>query len=566
MLISADGVTITRDIAGHPTSINGIGIVLDADGRPGTLTYAAGKTVNYGYDKGGRLTSVTDWVGGKTTVAYDGAGRMTSLTYPNGVVTTYTYDTDGNLSGIAAGSLSSITLTRDAVGKITSANRNVPITSALQSTTQQFSYDAGGDLTSATSDAMGRVTKQGTRTYTWNLASQLTAFADNTNSGTFTYDGLGEMNSSTASGGAQSYVYNYLFPLPALSIVRKGVTDYRYYVYFPNGTLLYSIEAAGNARHFFHFDEMGNTVLLSGDNGASTDTYSITPYGETADHIGTADNPFTWQGQYGVIQEGLDLFYVRSRHYDASVARFISRDPKPSHNPLSSEPYAYAGGNPLRFIDPRGSDYTDPTNQSPMATPSGPDDPAADFSSGVAAALVTYLNAQTECSDYVDTCTLDADTYISLQDLQDDLFLYPDLDWMDWLANLARQYVFIPGLAGYQPVPSTTAPISPALLLAAGPPLGLPHCVDLNSCTLNTAAGSVTGTYAQLAALITQDGGTLIGNGGSTLIGNGGSTLIGNGGSTLIGNGGSTAISHDGGTFTVAPLLTQDGGSLLPTN
>ena len=61
----------------------------------------------------------------------------------------------------------------------------------------------------------------------------------------------------------------------------------RYYVYFPSGTLLYSIEAADNSRHFYHFDEMGNTLMLTSDTGAMTDSYSVTPYGENADHIGT---------------------------------------------------------------------------------------------------------------------------------------------------------------------------------------------------------------------------------------------------------------------------------------
>ncbi len=65
---------------------------------------------------------------------------------------------------------------------------------------------------------MGRVTTQNGRKYTWNLASQLTAFSDGVNSATFAYDGLGEVNASTFSGSAQTFVYNYLLHFPALSI------------------------------------------------------------------------------------------------------------------------------------------------------------------------------------------------------------------------------------------------------------------------------------------------------------------------------------------------------------
>jgi RHS repeat-associated protein len=337
-------------------------------GRPTALTYASGKTIAYTYDKGGRLASVADWVGGKTTLAYDGASRLASLTYPNGVANTFTYDADGQVTKIAVGSIASITLAHDAAGKITSADRNLPRLPAVQNGGQQLTYDAAGQLTSATNDAMGRVTVQGASTYTWNLASQLTAFGDGVNSAAFSYDGLGEVSSSTFSGAAQTFVYNYLLHYPALSIVRQGANDLRYYVYLPDGSLLYSIEAADNTRRFYHFDEMGNTTLLTDAAGAVLDSYAITPYGEIADHLGASENPFTWQGKYGVIQEGQGLYYVRNRHYDASAARFISRDTGMSVDPRSSEPYTYAAGNPLRFIDPFGTDITLPST-SPVYSP-----------------------------------------------------------------------------------------------------------------------------------------------------------------------------------------------------
>src|SRR6201999_1649055 len=110
-------------------------------------------------------------------------------------------------------------------------------------------------------------------------------------------------------------------------IVRAAAADLRYYVYTPDGRLLYSIEAKDNVRRFYHFDEMGNTVMLTGDSGAITDSYGITPYGEIADHTGTTDNPFTWQGQFGVMQEARGLYFLRQRHYDAATARFLSPDP-----------------------------------------------------------------------------------------------------------------------------------------------------------------------------------------------------------------------------------------------
>ncbi len=356
LLATTDGLAIQRNVKGQPSNINGIAITYDAAGRPATLLYAGGKFVTYTYDSAGRVATVADWTTGKTTLAYDAAGRLATLTYPNGVANTYTYDANGRVSKIQMGTSGSITLTRDADGKILTADRNLPLTPVLQPGSQQFSYDQAARVTNVNYDKMGRVTAQNGRNYTWNLASELTAFQDGVDSAAYTYDGLGGTVSSTNSAGARTAVINYAFHYPALSIVRQGNADLRYYVYMPDGKLLYSVEAATGARHFYHFDEMGNTAFLTGDNGGLTDAYAITPYGEIATHTGSTENPFTWQGQFGAIQEGQQLYYLRSRHYDASTARFVSRDPFLNANPASAEPYAYGRGNPLRYVDPFGTD------------------------------------------------------------------------------------------------------------------------------------------------------------------------------------------------------------------
>src|ERR1019366_7979068 len=344
-----------RDAMGHAVNVNGIGLTYTAAGRLATLTYAPGKTVTYAYDNAGRLSSVGDWVDGQTNFAYDAASRLASLTYPNGVATTYSYDGNGRLSGISAGGLASIALSRDADGKIVSAGRNLPTAPALPNLFQQFSYNAAAQMNGETFDAMGRALSENGRTYTWNLASQLTGFRDSTNSAALTYDGLGELSTSNASGAAETFVFNHATGLPALSIVRQGASDLRYYVYTPGGSPLYSIEAADKTRKFYHFDEMGNTTFLTGDSGSVIDTYAITPYGDIADHVGPTENPFTWQGQYGVMQESKSLYFVRQRHYDASASRFLSPDPLTTPDPRSAEPYTYARGNPLFYVDPSGA-------------------------------------------------------------------------------------------------------------------------------------------------------------------------------------------------------------------
>jgi len=66
---------------------------------------------------------------------------------------------------------------------------------------------------------------------------------------------------------------------------------------------------------------------LTNDAGSVTDSYAITPYGETVTQNGSTQNPFTWMGAFGVMQEGsTGLYYMRARYYDSTTARFLSPD------------------------------------------------------------------------------------------------------------------------------------------------------------------------------------------------------------------------------------------------
>jgi RHS repeat-associated protein len=153
----------------------------------------------------------------------------------------------------------------------------------------------------------------------------------------------------------QNFVINYGLGLPSATIVRNGGADQRYYVYLPDGTLLYGVDAGGTVHHYFHFDESGNTLFLSDDSGNVTDSYGITAYGESVIATGSTPNPFTWQGRFGVMQEsGTSMYFLRARYYDSAPARFLSPDPVDGLSPQAINPYQYALENPANLIDPTG--------------------------------------------------------------------------------------------------------------------------------------------------------------------------------------------------------------------
>jgi RHS repeat-associated protein len=372
-LLSGPGFNFTYDANGALTSSNGIAVARDDDGRISSISYSAGKSVKYIYDSRGLLVSVTDWLGGVTTLAYDDAHELVSITRPNGTNTKFTYDRDGRLSGIVESTGSSIALVRDAAGKETSATRNLPQTAVPPTGVLPLTYDAAQQISGAQYDGVGRLLNDGTRTYTWDAASRLVAYSGANGASTSTYDGLGVRISKSSSGDTQNYLLNYALGLPSISTVQDGSNkDQRYYVHLPNGTILYSVEAADSSRRFFHFDEVGSTTFLTNDSGAVTDSYGVTPYGEsvTPGASNSTANPFTWLGAYGVMQEGAtSLYYMRARWYDSSPARFLSPDPVSSLAPQKINPYQYVQANPIAAVDPFGLDDLPPFYGVPILLP-----------------------------------------------------------------------------------------------------------------------------------------------------------------------------------------------------
>lgn len=356
-----DDVTRSYDANGRITNSNGIAVTRDPKGRITAMTLAPGKAVGFAYDANDRLTSVTDWDAGVTAFAYDAAGRLTGLTRPNGRITANTWDDDDRLIGITEIGVSSIALTRDGNGQITSAARNVPQPASAAGLGSRIdTFDAASQLVAAVHDPEGRVLLAGVDSYTWDLADRLTSYTVGGTTTTNGYDALGRRTSRTQGGVTRGYVWNDALALESISVETQGGADLRYYIHTPGGQLLYSMEATTNARRFHHYDEMGNTIFVTDDAGTVIGSYAYSPFGELSAVSGGLDNPFTWQGRHGVVDEGNGRYAVRARYYDSTTGRFLSRDPIRQTGPQSANPYQYALNNPLRYVDVNGKEFSDP--------------------------------------------------------------------------------------------------------------------------------------------------------------------------------------------------------------
>jgi len=168
----------------------------------------------------------------------------------------------------------------------------------------------------------------------------------------FTWDALGNRVGMQMRGGSYAFVYD---PTAAIPAVIEEVTPTGTVRYFrtPDGALI--ARNKGSEWRFYHYDELGSTRLLTDGSGSVTDRYAYDAYGSVTSHIGsTTDNPYQYVGALGYYTHYQDpdfgLLELGFRFYDPGIGRFTQLDPVG----YGINWYAYAGGNPLAWVDPWG--------------------------------------------------------------------------------------------------------------------------------------------------------------------------------------------------------------------
>ena len=320
---------------------------------------------SYSYDKNGNCTSVND-----TQYSYDGLNRLTSVSfsggtinytyrkdsklekveYPNGMTTTYGYDEVGRLTSkqttLANGTVvAGYNYVLDKVGNIIEQTMSEPYEEPYEETVLSddevsYSYDDGNRITKAGDisfefDANGNTTKRGGESYVWDKQDRMIVVGTipitydplgliaSYEDITFTTDPLGIGNVLSDSKSGAEYIYGN--GLEARIINGKA----SYYVTDVRGSVVAIVDGDGNITHKYQYDDYGKVVQKS-----------------EADY-----NPFQYVGKYGVIYLSDHHYYMRARHYDPTIGRFLSEDPI-----WSTNLYPYADNNPIMGIDPRGTD------------------------------------------------------------------------------------------------------------------------------------------------------------------------------------------------------------------
>ena len=372
----------------------------DANGRLTSMRDSTGETA-YIHDAAGRVTSVRYPDGWELSLSYDAAGNISTITYPNGLVVTYSYDTRNRIARATWGK-HAITFRYDVVSNLLSesrsngtestyrynANRQVTEITHRSGTdrfaSMMYRRDVVGNIieesavlpivpelsdiavTSTYNDANQIVTR-GSDAYTYDADGNLTSISGgkwhavydadnrpveirrNAQATRYTYDGLGQRRKVTSGVSVRNSYYDSLGRLLFETDASGRITVC--YVYC--GATLVARANPNQESHFYHFDKTGSTVALTGTNGQVSTAYAYSPFGAVVKTSGPADdNPFTYGGQYGVMDEGQGLFFMQNRYYDAHTGRFLQKDPIGFAGDINL--YAYVGNNPVNYLDPSG--------------------------------------------------------------------------------------------------------------------------------------------------------------------------------------------------------------------
>ena len=119
-----------------------------------------------------------------------------------------------------------------------------------------------------------------------------------------------------------------------------------------------AVASAQTKVEYYHVDAIGSVRAVTDNSGAVVRRHDYAPFGEDLATVVAAD-PLRFVGKERDAENGLD--YSMARFYSAKWGRFTTVDP--GHvggdifDPQSWNAYAYSRNNPLRFVDPLGTDY-----------------------------------------------------------------------------------------------------------------------------------------------------------------------------------------------------------------
>jgi RHS repeat-associated protein len=284
-----------------------------------TEHHRGGAVQVYTYDKSNRVTKATNLASG----TYD-----------------YTYDSNGNRTSVKVNGTETQSLT---------------FNSANQITTTGYSYDGAGNQTN------GSIAKNAT----YNGAAQTTSVGLTSGTMTFQYHGADQIEVDNADSDTDYSYYNWgrkdSDGVPSLQEYQAGA-DQHFIDSDEDGKIVgvrfFAKKDYTVTPYFAVLDGLGSVVALISETGTLAGTYTYDPYGRTTSTV--ANEPVINGlaiGYTGGLRKG-NLIKLGKRWYDSNTGRFTQQDSLTYiGDPERGNRYAYAGDNPVNYIDLTGEGF-----------------------------------------------------------------------------------------------------------------------------------------------------------------------------------------------------------------
>ena len=311
---------------------------------------------SYIYDANGNISSISRLQNGQTqnlSYEYDGLDQLVRVNDQKASTTTlYTYDAGGNIT-----SAKTYPYTTGAVsGAPLSQNTYAYSSSGWKDLLTNFNGD------SILYDEIGNPTQyRDGMTFNWESGRQLSSVTQGDSAYSYSYDASGTRISKTVNGSTYSYIYDngqLIYadtPVGGMTFIydNDSVIGYKYnsayYYYLKNlqGDILGAVDASGNLLYQYQYDAWGNPTVLDAQGSV------ISP---SASHVANS-NPLRYRGYFFDTETG--FYLTGTRYYDPVTCRFINAD---TAAVLTASPdslydknlFAYCDNNPITRVDSDG--------------------------------------------------------------------------------------------------------------------------------------------------------------------------------------------------------------------
>jgi YD repeat-containing protein len=288
--VSGSSVSTATVTATITYTYNGLGLVTSKQ-------EATGDTTSYGYDQGGRQTSIvgqsfTDYTGatvnGRQDLFYDGLSNVSRSLENTSRVTTYVYAAAGRLASSTDAANNTTNYTYNAVGRVTSTSYTlIKASGATQTISQAIGYDTAGRQTTqaayqwsgGTWSQIGDTTENFYNAYGEVIARGTNAYGNIANAQEFNeYDKAGRVwRTNFNDGVTKAYLYD-ANGNATLLLQSIGLVDLKNGSFADATSMLINTGINKTISVFDSRDQLGETIQPASNNsGASTAVATLLP-------------------------------------------------------------------------------------------------------------------------------------------------------------------------------------------------------------------------------------------------------------------------------------------------